>query len=721
MKTTANESGTSKLFKGKARYLALSASLIAIAIFLFTYSSIQRSKDDSLAILKKQGSALLHSLILSADNAIKANSILWEKTSAEMSDLALHVFEELNLERISADMASTSDTSTVLAVYLFDWQMALTDKAINPHTEFPLDPPEEIFEALSDLIADSGASAGFIPPDPGDTNAVAFYLESDTSSKIIVCIAVSLIELNKLESEIGIGYLIKRLGTSGEVEYILFQSEDGLVFSSVAVDSVLSIGSDPFLQSVMSGREIESRLFTLIDKEALELAAPFSSDLYPDGVFRLGVSLEGLHSLTSASNRRMALLAVALFLSVTLVGLYYGARQERAALGMSLAKTSAISETILETMHSGVLAVNSDGSIEMINGRLREMFNIEEDIAGANDWTKTKLGDALPGNIFDFNKDNPPPDEIEWYQNDERRSYLLSVAPFNLGKIKGTSSNEKHGGALIVYDFTRQKELEETAARKERLSELGDLAAGVAHEIRNPLNAVSLAAQRLETEFGGKLTENSDDFAFFTSQIRNETKRLDAIVTRLLGLTRAPKSEVTIIDISEAVTEWAHFLEPDFKKNSARVRVSLDENAVAYADRDKLRQALGNLYRNSIEAHQVVRGDDPFSESKIISEPEINISVTRKSDHVQLSFTDNGAGISAEIAAKLFTPYYTTKESGSGLGLAISYRLISDMKGTLTYDSSYQNGARFVITLPSPVNSERESEFIPQKETGKPG
>ena len=113
----------------------------------------------------------------------------------------------------------------------------------------------------------------------------------------------------------------------------------------------------------------------------------------------------------------------------------------------------------------------------------------------------------------------------------------------------------------------------------------------------------------------------------------------------------------------------------------------MSQSSEARVDPDKLRQTLGNLYRNATEA---VTGSSCL---------DVDIMLKRSNDLLQIVFTDNGPGITPDSAEKLFTPYYTTKESGAGLGLSISYRLINDMQGTLELDKSYSGGARFVISL----------------------
>lgn len=678
--------------------LALS-SLTALAILLLTYTGIKRNQSESFEILRNQGVTLLQTLVESADNAITANSYFWDAFVSKVTPIAGRAFSGADADSVLVIFSNTIDDTTLIAAYTFDNNLVLTSSALNPNIEFSGQPEDMILEAATELLADSAIfqSLVFLPDsrdgaggagsadgaDGADGASLgvpsAIFLELDSTRTRGVCLLLDFPGLWEMENEIGIGRLIQRLGSARSVEYIFFQDPDGIVFSSTFIDSALSIESDPFLSAAFETDTVSSRLYLFGQTEALELVAPFSSALYPDGLFRLGLSLNAYNAGKDAFTRQMGLLAAILFVVAILTPLYFASRKERRALGRSLARAKSLSDTILDSMHSGVLAIRPDNSIELVNNRLREMFALAEAPTEGADWRQTELKERLPEDIFERNDTDENTREFEITLDGQKKSFLYSVAAIG-------NQAENSGRALVIYDYTHQKELEEEAARKERLAELGDLAAGVAHEIRNPLNAISLAAQRLDAEHSPKDEDEKSDFSFFTSQIKSETGRLNAIVTRLLGLTRVPKTETKVTNIGSIIEEWARFMESEFDRDQARVTVDITRSTMARVDADKLRQTLGNLYRNAFEAAD----SSPL---------DVDITLKSAGDYLQIIFTDNGPGVNDNCAEKLFTPYYTTKESGSGLGLSISYRLINDMGGTLEIDKNHHDGARFVISL----------------------
>ncbi len=678
------------------RSLLLLAFLIAGTVFAFTYTTIDKRTQSSLELLQGQGQTLLTILIQSADNAIRANGYFWESFISRVSPVAQLTFEDYDSEDALVWLHDNAPEVTALSVYQFNDRLALISSATNTDIEPHSGIESDFFEAASALLADTTAYQSLIfLQDSLHESITALFLEIDSTRSQGLCMALDFPDLWEMENDIGIGPLIQRLGEAPNVVYILFQDPDGLVFSSTEVDSALAIDADPFLSATFAGDTSTTRVWSFQGEEVIEFVEPFTSTLYPAGLFRLGISLERFTAAKSEFNRQMIALALILFLVAALIPLYLGLRKERTALGISLARTQSLSATILESMRSGVIAINSDNSVELVNQQIGEMFCLGEDLRGARDWRRTGLADFLPADIFEreniVESENVTTHEFEVVVAGERKCFLYTVA------VIPSDGSGDSGKALVMYDYTHQRELEASNARRERLVELGDLAAGVAHEIRNPLNAISLAAQRLDAEFSEQITTDRKEFSFFTSQINKETTRLDGIVSRLLGLTRAPKLAPEIHSVGEVIEEWLRFMQPELERDSVTLVAEVDLSIVARFEKDKLRQALGNLYRNSVEAFADKNEPRNSSSERL----KMLIELEKTEETVCVVVSDNGPGISEEIVGKLFTPYFTTKAEGSGLGLSICFRLIADMGGALEYDSSYADGARFTITLPT--------------------
>lgn len=247
-------------------------------------------------------------------------------------------------------------------------------------------------------------------------------------------------------------------------------------------------------------------------------------------------------------------------------------------------------------------------------------------------------------------------------------------------------------GAGSIYAFfvmerkyaKRVKEMEREMEIKERLVSLGKLASGMAHEIRNPLNAISISVQRLKREFVPSDTKK-EEYLTFLDIIRKELTRVNGIVEEFLQSTRAqaPFSredlrdllEEVIIIVGEKASSKGIFIE-----NATGTGIHVE------CQRDRLKQAFYNIILNAMESMK--------------EGGRISITVKQRDSLVEISVRDSGAGISEEILARIFEYYYTTKDKGMGLGLPISYMIVKDHGGDIKVTSTAGQGTTFIIVLP---------------------
>jgi signal transduction histidine kinase len=242
------------------------------------------------------------------------------------------------------------------------------------------------------------------------------------------------------------------------------------------------------------------------------------------------------------------------------------------------------------------------------------------------------------------------------------------------------------GSVSVVYDVTESKRIERAAKRSERLSELGNLAAGVAHEIRNPLNAISIASQRLKSEFSP--TSDGEEYAQLVGNIKSEIERLNGIIDQFLALARTHVSRREPCDISSLVSEVADLMQPVAESKKISLDVKVDDGLFVEGSGDELKKVLINLVKNSIEA--CIEGDSVRLDAAATDDGQVIVRVI-----------DTGSGVDAQNREKIFRPYFTTKSNGTGLGLALSHRIVGDHDGSLEYDDNPGGGSIFIMTLPA--------------------
>lgn len=269
--------------------------------------------------------------------------------------------------------------------------------------------------------------------------------------------------------------------------------------------------------------------------------------------------------------------------------------------------------------------------------------------------------------------------------------------------------------AVLVFMFTltrqnallleQEKErIQEEVTRLERLTRvqekqaaMGELAAGVAHEIRNPLNAIGILAQRLKWEFT-PTQDDVDEYVSITETMHQEIKRINKSLEYFLDYSKPIPLKPNDIDLSPIIRDLETLYSEEIREAGLQLDMDIPDKLPLRADRDYIKQALSNLLRNAVE-HTPSGG-------------KINLRATATVDGIQISIRDTGEGISTMDQQRIFDLFYSTKDMGHGVGLAITHKIITDHGGTIEVRSNQGEGATFIVNLskkPPPTDDERES------------
>jgi len=365
--------------------------------------------------------------------------------------------------------------------------------------------------------------------------------------------------------------------------------------------------------------------------------------------------------------------------------LLYQEQQERAA---ELELLKELNESIVESINVGLLAVDLEGRITHCNSALEEMLGVYRDEAigknveelFAEDFTETLqqvLGSA------------------KWHLMELRRIYKLHTASstgrslvLNIALAPLQADKQGRTGALVVLeDVTARMRLEEQLQQREKLSSIGLLAAGVAHEVNTPLTGVSSYTQMLL----GMLPETDPKHALL-QKVRRQADRASDIVNNLLNFSRTGgATEFTELSINQVLDDTLQLLEPQLRRNLIEiVRHYNPDIPKAYGNAVKLQQIFTNLILNARDA--IPEGGRIMLSTSSNDEDMLTVEVS-----------DTGIGIAPENVAKIYDPFYTTKGvgRGTGLGLAVSYGIVQEHSGHIAVESTPGKGTTFRITLPT--------------------
>ncbi len=245
---------------------------------------------------------------------------------------------------------------------------------------------------------------------------------------------------------------------------------------------------------------------------------------------------------------------------------------------------------------------------------------------------------------------------------------------------------------LLYHDQNRHLagiiEMERRLEKAERLSSLGQLAAGVAHEIRNPLNAISMATQRLKRDYVPADEAKAQEFKNLSGVIRDEIRRLNGIIEEFLSFSKSRRLELSDFSVTEVLQKIVSLMSEEAKARGIRLETKWRLSpAVIPMDINKLQQAFLNFIKNAMES--------------ITDQGTITIAVDKESkNYILVSISDTGCGMTAEEIGKIFSPEYTTKEKGLGLGIPLAMEIIRGHGGDVRVISRQGEGTTFEIILP---------------------
>ncbi len=257
---------------------------------------------------------------------------------------------------------------------------------------------------------------------------------------------------------------------------------------------------------------------------------------------------------------------------------------------------------------------------------------------------------------------------------------------------------DNHGGQigtiLILQDMTEFRKMEELAQRNQRLREMGEMAAGIAHEIRNPLGSIELFASLLKKDLEGD-TEKEN----LVQHIRSGVQNMDRIISTLLLFAKSAQPSRQQCDINLLLTECLEGINNVHVPENVNVtRKSSQGTLLANGDRELLRQVFPNLINNAIQAMPDGGELSLITEKSSVSSSSENGSATRQ--YISVTVADSGIGMSSDNLAKIFNPFFTTKDKGTGLGLAISHNIIKAHQGTIDAFSEEGKGTSFTVKIP---------------------
>lgn len=384
--------------------------------------------------------------------------------------------------------------------------------------------------------------------------------------------------------------------------------------------------------------------------------------------------------------------------------------------------------SIIESIRSGVIAVNNDLLITTINQGAREILDIRHDCIGQNltevftccesvlEEINESIANNRSGEILELTLDNTSIGKTITGKLAEARSNQVGHASDSAGEVivrvsffPLTLDGVQKGLVIIFEDITEVKKLQNQLLRSEKLAALGELSTGIAHEIRNPLGIIKAIEQTMRHE----LKDNPEALQELEI-IDEEIERANRVIKALMDFGRPAGQTRKLVSINSILEDVLTIANKYILQHNVQVNYLSSEPVYLWGDQEQLKQAFVNIIFNAVQAMPaggelciaaIYPADESFAGKKKAT------GYAWSNSYVKLVFKDTGRGISPENMEKIFNPFFTTRDDGTGLGLAIVHRIVEEHGGVIHVTSSSGVGSQFEILLPVEGEDCHEKDF----------
>ncbi|MGD9486955.1 MAG: PAS domain-containing sensor histidine kinase [Calditrichaceae bacterium] len=649
-------------------YLIMIFMVLAGLMLVSALIELNQSKKELYELMDQNANSILEAITQASVNNLAANQAVESELVDRLLDNArfLNYLDSKSLLNPAA-MMKIAKENLLLEILLFD----KSGKYVNGITAGEINRQQietEMSSWLPDILEsdENEYIIGF--HNEGGQHHYSVSVRREKGGVIVVSIDSN--ALLQFRKKIGFGKLIAEISDNEHVVFLALQDTSGILAATKNVVSLERIEDDPVLKDVFEKDISYSREKIFNDELVYEVIHPFEYNSEVIGIFRMGLALGGVEAINERILRRLIIISGVLVLIGFLLFTLMSVKQQYDVVNNQYGVVQTYYGNILQNIADGVISYDKNGRITMINKAAGEILGSK--YAGMLDEDISKL----PVELFDVHAERPVPGVKEFMMRDK----VIALA---------RSSVKDHNGddltmILVIRDLTEQRLLEEQIKQKEKLSAMGKLASGVAHEIRNPLNAISTIVQQFDIDFEPK--ENSDEYHSLAKLVGNEVRRLNEIINQFVEFARPKKPAFHECKANALFDEILQLTRKEAAAKNIEVEAFIDDIGIVVWDGDQIKQSLLNLTKNAVES--------------FAGEGLIRITVKNQKDIVKIKIEDNGEGISEENLNKMFDLYFTTKQSGTGLGLSIVHRIITDHKGTISAESKSGQGTAFYVQLP---------------------
>ena len=472
----------------------------------------------------------------------------------------------------------------------------------------------------------------------------------------IIFLALDATKFSLYRQEFGIGRQLKDLSANPDIQYIYLKDTLG---QFIAKSNSAIPPSD--------------------ERNAFSIADTLRPDGFDTIILQLGVNPARFNLINNAANLRTIVIGVAFFASYLLIFAGINYRNSIKKLEKSSNAIKNYNDLILNNINDAIIGIDEHQNIIIANNSALNLLHNFKILTLNQPYLQ-----YFEQDLFNIESKNP--------HNQGETILNCSNSKLDIRFYIKNLRNEDNTEVKIIFfrDITQENQMQVELRRRDQAVASATLAAGVAHEIRNPLNAINIIAQRLEIEFIPQ--QDAEEYNSLVAIVRQEIARLNQIIKQFLEFSRPAPLNLTNTNANQYFQSLIDFIAKGFASKNIQIQSILNINASIHIkiDQDKFRQVIINLCKNSIEA---------INESNRAENGLILINISQDERKILIKIEDNGVGISENDLAKIYNLYFTNKKQGSGLGLSLVHQIISEHNASIHCTSQPNVGTSFLITL----------------------
>ena len=669
----------------KPRFLLLIFLVMAGIMISSALIELRQSRKELLELMERQAHTLLETVILASNNTVRTNILIEELIEERLINNAHFIKRMYEEGRVSNSVLQKfARENHLFRVNIFKSNGIKIYSSHVPAHDHP-DSHEKsekilnpIFQAELDTLFIGLKTARY---EKGYRFAVAVAAR-DRSAIVVNLDAAQLLEFRK---QIGFGSLLRSLIENPGIDYVALQDTAGILAASGNIKDLERIKSSEFLNRAIENNVMDVRIVEFQGEDVFEAVHPFVYEGESVGLFRIGLSLSPLQAINQRIYRRISFISIILLVIGFILFTLLIIRQNLDVAKKQYQVVETYSRNIIQNVSDAIIVCEGAGEIKIFNQSASKLFGIEPGmVLGKNVKSISKEIDWDT-----FFREQISMQEITLQIRDHVKYILVSQSQY-------LNADDIITRILVFRDLTDQKRLQSQIQRRERLTALGQLASGVAHEIRNPLNAIGMIIQQLDRDF--KPLSQEDDYHQLMGMVYQEVKRINQTIENFLKFARPEELNPEVFSLNDFLSDLRREYKALLTESGIQMELDLNWSGEVKWDSGKIRQILRNLIQNSIDA----MGDGG----------RITIQVSQAEEQfLELRVSDNGPGISPEIQRKIFNLYFTTKATGTGIGLSIIQQIVDQHEGSISFDSISGKGTNFLIILPVQVGlKEKDSD-----------